>query len=127
MNNRRASPGPKQKADSRLEKENEIMNSPADVANAAIVRELDNRSHEEVTRIAASWVSANIFPGPFTQDDNSVYDNVIESLLRDTSAAGFSAEDVEKAVGDIRNFMVRSYAEANRHWREQLKGRSLPR
>lgn len=79
-----------------------------------------------IRRIAASWATANIFPGPFTQTDNAVYDSVIRSLLRRTSAAGFSLEEVEHPIGDIGSFMARSYAEANHRWRAQLEGRPPP-
>ena len=95
-------------------------------SSVAVSQQVDGRSHDAIRGIAASWASANIFPGPFTQTDNGVYDSVIRSLLRRTSAAGFSLEEVEHAIGDIGGFMARSYAEANRRWRARVEGRRPP-
>ena len=78
-------------------------------------------AHTAIKQLAASWAASNIFPGPFTQNDAPVYDGVIADFLSEAAAAGFSTQDVEDALGDLRSFMHSAYTDADRLWRANHK------
>lgn len=101
-----------------------LRNSNLGFIKAGADDALLNNSGNLATNFAATWISSNIFPGPFTQSDAEIGKKIISDFVAGAEREGLTVHDLELALGDLQAFLRRAYAGANTQWRTSLTARS---